>query len=179
MIRHFYDVLLKDDFHDLFRNTAVGRSIFEDGEEIENRSACFVIMLDFAKLKPLDPEFDFDVEVNKQLQEFLSRYSEFFSGSNIQIGKSASETLSNILIKTVRLYPRPVVFIDDYDSPWQEIRRQKVFRRAQGRKFENQYCRFLQKLAIWNRGVVPLVVFCGRDRALSCLSHWVQSLRGT
>ncbi|KAJ8088472.1 hypothetical protein PM082_022545 [Marasmius tenuissimus] len=93
MIRQFYDISLKDDFHDVFRNTAVGRSIFDDGKEAKNRSNCFVMTLNFAKLKPLDPDFDFDVEVNEQLQQFLTRYPEFFGGLNIQIEKSAADTL--------------------------------------------------------------------------------------
>ncbi|KAJ8088471.1 hypothetical protein PM082_022544 [Marasmius tenuissimus] len=65
------------------------------------------------------------------------------------------------MIKSGRHYPSMVVCIDDYDSPWREIRRQPVFRRAQGQKFEDQYCGFLQRFSIWNRGVVPLVVFAG------------------
>ncbi|KAL0567552.1 hypothetical protein V5O48_014438 [Marasmius crinis-equi] len=181
MIKRFYDVLDKDDFYSTFENTGMGFRIF-DLEQSWEHSNCYVLTLDFGELNITDEDFNFNTEINTRLKEFIHRYRDFFPNlSNPEEWideQSAVQTLTNIMGDLVKGHQsrNVVVCIDNYDSPYWELRRrsdsaQISLANSKGWEFTRHLHDLLEDLCIWNRvGFIQLVMFAGRENIFGASS---------
>ncbi|KAJ8086235.1 hypothetical protein PM082_005058 [Marasmius tenuissimus] len=205
MIHYFYDVLHKDEFHDLFQHTAVGRYISQEEGEIARRGECFVMTLDLAKLDVFDPDFDFDKALNKQLKQFLDVHADFFGSANLIDSRSrykqsreswwvgasklhridARSRMSVTKGESFRLGRRLVFCIDEFDVPPRKIWRASLdgFPQDKHVEFDLQFLNFLRALSIWhNHGLpdMPLVMFAGQSGEIFLppgLTHYPTSFK--
>ncbi|KAL0067923.1 hypothetical protein AAF712_005092 [Marasmius tenuissimus] len=120
MISYFYDVLHKDAFDEMFKDTAVGRMMYHHEDEWEH-SHCCVLNLDFEQLDIYDENFDLNREFNAALKKFVDRYESLLrdTADPNDMFESAVRSLYNILLDFgIRSQQRVVVCIDNYDSPF-------------------------------------------------------------
>ncbi|KAK1220835.1 hypothetical protein PQX77_016355 [Marasmius sp. AFHP31] len=121
MIGYFYDVLHKDASGEMFKDTGVGRMMYQQEDEREH-SHRRVLNLDFEQLDVYAKAFDLDRELNAAPTSFVDRYELLLRDTadpNNMLEESAVRSLYNILLNFgIRSQQRVVVFIDNYDSPY-------------------------------------------------------------
>ncbi|WP_080804525.1 AAA family ATPase [Desulfamplus magnetovallimortis] len=115
MLEAYYDIRKKDDFHELFGHTWIGK------KPTPLHSSCFVLHLDFSVIEVGDMatiEKSFNHVCNAQLDNLVFFNQQWFQDQiTIDLDKSAVNNLQSIL-KTVKRDNLPPLFviIDEYDN---------------------------------------------------------------
>ncbi|SLM28172.1 conserved hypothetical protein [Desulfamplus magnetovallimortis] len=117
MLEAYYDIRKKDDFHELFGHTWIGKN------PTPLHSSCFVLHLDMSTVDSssgnlLDIEHSFNNTCNLRIKKLIRQNSSFFKHEpEVDIKGRASENLKALLNSIEEEYLPPLfVIIDEYDN---------------------------------------------------------------
>ena len=119
MLAHYYDVLLKDRFDELFGKTDIGRA------PTPLRNSFLVLPFDFSTVQVgtiAEIEERFTVHVRECVTSFTVKYAELADWSRVRAAKTAAEMVNaaKSVIRDARLPPLYVI-VDEYDNFTNEL----------------------------------------------------------
>ena len=119
MLAHYYDVNLKDRFHELFGKTDIGRN------PTPLANSFLVLQFDFSTVQVgslAEIEERFTVHVRESVRSFTVRYSELADWSSVDCADTAARMINAVrsVIKDAHLPPLYVI-IDEYDNFTNEL----------------------------------------------------------
>jgi len=119
LLQHYYDVNQADNFDFLFGDTYIGQNPTPD------RNRYLVLFLNFAMVDPQPDEvqLSFRENINNEIDDFLFRYTEFFTEDELSYIQSSDYTqtkLQRIFYHATRKKLKIYLFIDEYDDQGQQ-----------------------------------------------------------